>query len=151
MEVSGQFQTPATLPPGKFSLVPIVYSSVGIALGYRVDDWGSRVRSSAGAGNFSLHHCVQNGSGAHPASYQMGSGALSRSKAAGARLTTYLLLVPKSKNEWSYTPLLQYDSTAWCSVKTQGQCYLFTHWVGGWMVRRANLDSIWFSFYLCFS
>jgi len=26
----------------------------------------------AGAGNFSLHHRVQNGSGAHPASYPMG-------------------------------------------------------------------------------
>jgi hypothetical protein len=31
----------------------------------------SRVRFLAGAGNFSLHHCVQNGSGAHPASYPM--------------------------------------------------------------------------------
>jgi len=26
----------------------------------------------SGAGNFSLHHCVQNGSGAHPASYPVG-------------------------------------------------------------------------------
>jgi hypothetical protein len=32
------------------------------------------------AGNFSLHHHVQNGSGAHPASYPMGTGG----KAAGA-------------------------------------------------------------------
>jgi hypothetical protein len=47
-------------------------SSVGIALGYGVDDQGSRVRFLAGAGNFSLHHRVQNGSGAHPASYPMG-------------------------------------------------------------------------------
>jgi hypothetical protein len=46
-------------------------SSVGIALGYRSDDRGSRVRFRAGAGNFSLHHRVQNGSGAHPASYPM--------------------------------------------------------------------------------
>jgi hypothetical protein len=44
-------------------------SSVGIALSYGLDDRCSRVRFSAGAGNFSLHHCVQNGSGAHPASY----------------------------------------------------------------------------------
>jgi len=28
------------------------------------------------AGNFSLHHRVQNGSGDHPASYPMGTGAL---------------------------------------------------------------------------
>jgi hypothetical protein len=36
-------------------------SSVGIALGYGLDDRGSRVRLPAGAGNFSLHHRVQNG------------------------------------------------------------------------------------------
>jgi hypothetical protein len=36
-----------------------------------VDDWGSRVRFPAGAGNFSLHHRVQNSSGAQPASYPM--------------------------------------------------------------------------------
>jgi hypothetical protein len=47
--------------------------SVGIALGYGLDDWGSRVRFPAGAGNFYLHHRVQNGSGAHPASYPMGT------------------------------------------------------------------------------
>jgi hypothetical protein len=48
-------------------------SSVGIALGYGLDDRGSRVRFPAGAENFSLHHRVQNGSGAHPASYPMGA------------------------------------------------------------------------------
>jgi hypothetical protein len=49
-------------------------SSVGIELGYGLDVWGSRVRFSAGAGNFSLHHRFQNGSGAHPTSYPMGTG-----------------------------------------------------------------------------
>jgi hypothetical protein len=48
-------------------------SSVGIALGYRLDNWGSGVQFPAGAGNVSLNHCVQNGSGAHPASYPMGT------------------------------------------------------------------------------
>jgi hypothetical protein len=43
-------------------------SPVGIALGYGLDDRGSRVRFPARAGNFSLHHRIQNGSGAHPAS-----------------------------------------------------------------------------------
>jgi hypothetical protein len=52
-------------------------SSVGIALGYRLDERGSRVRFPGGAGNFSVHHRVQNGSGAHPASYVMVPGALS--------------------------------------------------------------------------
>jgi hypothetical protein len=60
-------------------------SSVGIALGYGLDDRGSRVRFPAGAGNFSLHHRVQNGSGAHPASYPMGTrGSFLGGKAAGA-------------------------------------------------------------------
>jgi hypothetical protein len=50
-----------------------------------LDDRGYRVRFPAGAGNFSLHHRVQNGSGAHPASYSMGTRAtFSRGKAAEA-------------------------------------------------------------------
>jgi hypothetical protein len=52
-------------------------SSLGIALGYGLDDRGSRVRFPAGAGNFSLHHRLQNGSGAHPAPIQWVPGALS--------------------------------------------------------------------------
>jgi hypothetical protein len=60
-------------------------SSVGRALGYGLDGRGSRVRLLAGAGNFSLHHRVRNGSGAHPASYPMGTrGSFPGSKAAGA-------------------------------------------------------------------
>jgi hypothetical protein len=60
-------------------------SSVGIALGHGLDDRGSRVRSPAGAGNFSLHHSVQNGTGAHHASYPMGTaGSFPGGKAAGA-------------------------------------------------------------------
>jgi hypothetical protein len=48
-------------------------SSVGIALGYGLDDRGSRVRFPAKAGNFSLHHRIQKGPGAHPPSYPMGT------------------------------------------------------------------------------
>jgi hypothetical protein len=61
-------------------------SSVGIALGYGLDNRGSRIRFPVGAGNFSLHHrYVQNGSGAHTASYPMGTrGSFPGSKAAGA-------------------------------------------------------------------
>jgi hypothetical protein len=59
--------------------------SVGIALSYGLDDGGSRVRFPARAVNFSLHHRVQNGSGAHPVSYLMGTrGSLPGGKAAGA-------------------------------------------------------------------
>jgi hypothetical protein len=60
-------------------------SSAGIALDYGLDDWGSRVRSPAGARKFSLYYCDQNGSGDHPASYPMGTrGFFPGGKAAGA-------------------------------------------------------------------
>jgi hypothetical protein len=60
-------------------------SSVGIALGYELDDRGSRIRFPAGTGNFSLHHLAQNGLGTHPASYQMANrGSFPEGKAAGA-------------------------------------------------------------------
>jgi hypothetical protein len=59
--------------------------SVGIALGYVLDDRGSRVRLPAGAGIFSLQYRIQNGSGDHPASYPVGTrGSFSGGKAAGA-------------------------------------------------------------------
>jgi hypothetical protein len=50
------------------------FSYLYIALVYGLDDRGSRVRFPAGAGNFSLHHCIQNGSGAHPTSYPVCTG-----------------------------------------------------------------------------
>jgi hypothetical protein len=52
-------------------------SSVGVALGYGLDYWSSRVRFPAVAGNFSLHHRVQNGSGSHPPPIQWVPGNLS--------------------------------------------------------------------------
>jgi hypothetical protein len=65
--------------------VYLQFLTVGTALGYGLDDRGSRVRFPTGAGNFSLHHRVQNGSGAHPASYPMGTwGFFPGDKAAGA-------------------------------------------------------------------
>jgi hypothetical protein len=59
-------------------------SSVGIALGYRLDDRGSGFRFQVGAGNISVHHCVQTDSEAHPASYPNGTrGSFPGGKAAG--------------------------------------------------------------------
>jgi hypothetical protein len=60
---------------------------VGIAQWYIAGLWAgwSGVRVPEGAGNFSLHHRVQNGSEAHPASYPMGTGSpFPGGKAAGA-------------------------------------------------------------------
>jgi hypothetical protein len=90
--MSGQLHASAALLPGKEPLVPIWIggwvgrdSLVGIALGYGLDDRGSRVRFPAGAGNFSLHHRIQNGSETHPASYPMGTrDSFPGGKAAGA-------------------------------------------------------------------
>jgi hypothetical protein len=60
-------------------------SSVGIALDHGLDERGSRVRFPAGGGNFSLHHRVQNGPGAHPDSYPMDTrGSFPGGKTAGA-------------------------------------------------------------------
>jgi hypothetical protein len=60
-------------------------SSVGTALGCGLDDRGSMVRFRERARNFSLHHRVQNGPGAHPDSYPIGTrGSFPGSKAAGA-------------------------------------------------------------------
>jgi hypothetical protein len=60
--------------------------SFGIALGYGLDDRGSRVRFPAEAGNFSFHYRVQNSSGVNPTSYPMGtmSSFFPWGKAAGA-------------------------------------------------------------------
>jgi hypothetical protein len=60
-------------------------NSVGVAPGYGLDYRGSRVRFPVGAGKFSLRYRVQNGSGAHPASYPMDtSGFFPGGKVAGA-------------------------------------------------------------------
>jgi hypothetical protein len=43
-----------------------------VRMGDGLDDWDSRVRFRAVAGNFSLHHSLPNGSGAHPTSCRKG-------------------------------------------------------------------------------
>jgi len=68
-------------------------------LGYDLDDRGSRVRFPAGAVNFSLHHHVQNGSGANPDFYPMGTRDF----------------FPGGKE----AP--QHAFVAWCSVKSKTQ------------------------------
>jgi hypothetical protein len=56
-----------------------------VLLSYGLDDRSSRVRFPAGTGNFSLHQRVQNGFGAHPASYPTGTrGSFPGGRAAGA-------------------------------------------------------------------
>jgi hypothetical protein len=92
-------------------------SPVGIPLDYGLDDRGSGVRFPAGAGNFSLHR-VRNGSGAHPASYPIGTrGVFPRDKAAGREADHSPPSSAEVKNAWSYPSTPQYVFTAWCLVK----------------------------------
>jgi hypothetical protein len=83
-----------------------------------LDDRMIEVRFPAGAGNFSLHHRVQNGSGSYPSSYPMGTRALSRGvKRPGCEAHHSPPSSVEVKNAWSYTSTLQYASKAWCLVK----------------------------------
>jgi hypothetical protein len=67
-------------------------------------DRSSRVRFPAGAGNFSLHHRSQNGSGAHPISYPMGTGvSFPGGKVAGHEADHSPPSSADVKNAWSYT------------------------------------------------
>jgi hypothetical protein len=79
--------------------------SLGVATRLQAADRGCRVRFLAEAGNFSLYHRVQNDSGTHPASYPMGTGYVFPWGYSGrsVKLTTHLHLLPRLKNEWSYT------------------------------------------------
>jgi hypothetical protein len=102
-------------------------SSVGIALGYGLDDRGCRVRFPAAAGNFSLHHRVQNSSGAHPASYPMGTrGSFFGGKTAGAWSWPLTSIYCRCQRMSGAIPALpQYAFMAGCSVKAQGHLYLY--------------------------
>jgi hypothetical protein len=71
----------------KFCLQPGCPKGAGIAQWFSAGlraGW-SVVRIPAETGNLPLHHCIQTGSGAHPASYPMGTGgSFPGGKAAGA-------------------------------------------------------------------
>jgi hypothetical protein len=69
-------------------------------LGYRLDDQGFGVRFPAGGRDSSIHHNVQTGSGAYPASYTIVTGAFSRGKAGYS--PTYIVEV---KNGGAITSL----------------------------------------------
>jgi hypothetical protein len=104
-------------------------SSVGIALGYGLDDRGSRVRFPAGAGNFSLRHRVQNVSGAHLAPYPMGTrGSFPGVKRPGREADHSHPSSAEVKNAWSYTSIPQYVFMAWCSVK-HSENFTFTFYL----------------------
>jgi len=63
------------------------------------------------AGNFSLHYSVPTDSGAHPASYEMGT------RVPFLGQTTHLILMPRSRMRGAIHPLPQCVFMAWCLVK----------------------------------
>jgi hypothetical protein len=76
-------------------------------LGYGLDYWDSRVQFPAGARNFSLHHSVQTGSGAHPAFCPVGTeGSFPGVKQLGHGADHSPPSSAKVKNAWSYTSTL---------------------------------------------
>jgi hypothetical protein len=77
---------------------------IQIVLGYGLEDRGSRIRFPAGAGNYALHHRVQNGSGSHPTSHPMGTGgSFSGVKRPGSEADHSPPSSAEVKNAWSYT------------------------------------------------
>jgi hypothetical protein len=84
------------------------WHSAGLRAGW------STVRVPAGAGNFSLHHRFQTGSGAHAASYPMGArGSYPGSKRPGHEADHSPPSSAEVEHAWSYTPFLQYVFVAW--------------------------------------
>jgi hypothetical protein len=84
----------------------LILSFGGLAQWYSAGLWAgwSVVRFPAGAGNFSLHHRVQTGSGAHPASYPVGtSGSFPGVKWPGREDDHWPLPRTEVENVWSYT------------------------------------------------
>jgi hypothetical protein len=83
------------------------------------------VWDQAGAGNFTLHHRVQTGSGAYPASNQWVPGPLSLAVKRPRREADHSPpSSAKVKNAWSYNSTPQYAFMGWFSIKAQGQLYL---------------------------
>jgi hypothetical protein len=85
----------------------------------------SGVRVPAGAGNFTLLHRLQTGSGAHTASYSVGTtNSFPGVKRPGREATTHLHLVPMSRMCGATPPIPKYAFMACCSIRAQGQIYL---------------------------
>jgi hypothetical protein len=90
-------------------------SSDSIVSDYGLDDRAIEVRSPAGAKDFYCSLCVQICSGAHPASFTMGTGGpfAGVKRGRGVTLTTHPHLVPRSRISRSYTSSPPPQATPW--------------------------------------
>jgi hypothetical protein len=74
-----------------------------------------------GGGKLFLHHRVQTGSGAHPASYSMGNGSsFPGGKTAGSEADHSPPSSAEVKNAWIYTSTPQYIFISWRLIKLRG-------------------------------
>jgi hypothetical protein len=94
--------------------------------------------------DFSLHHHAHNSSGAHPASYPMGTVVLSLGVKRQGREAQFSSEV---KNVWSYTSTPPYAWIAWCLVKYKEQLYLnqvgiqtFSNFIQAYRYRCSSLN-----------
>jgi hypothetical protein len=103
----------------------------------------TRVRFLAGARNFCLHHRVQNGSGALPVSYPVGTGGSfpGDKSGLGVKLTTHHRLVPRSRMCGAIPPLPQYVFTAWCLVK-QRDNFIFYLYLNRMFLNRIQFNTM---------
>jgi hypothetical protein len=102
-------------------------SSVNTALGYRLDDQGSRFDSQQRLGIF-LFTASRMALGPTQPPIQWVPEALSLGvKWPGHEADHSPHVEPRSNNEWSYTFTPQYTFMAWCSAKAQGQLYLYQY------------------------
>jgi hypothetical protein len=100
--------------------------SVGLRAGWSV------FRVPAGSGNFSLHRRVQTGSGAHPASYSVGTTSYFPGvKRPGRKAENSLPSSAEVKNVWSYvfTLPIRLHGVVLSLKKAQGQLYLYLTYI----------------------
>jgi hypothetical protein len=76
--------------------------------------------------DFSVHHSIQTSSGAHPASYPVGTRVLSVGvQWPGYEANHSLPSSAEVKNAWSYISMPLYVCMVWYLVKQQGQFHLY--------------------------
>jgi hypothetical protein len=113
---------PVSIPSGLLNIQPGELSWT--ALGYGLDD---ESQSWQGLGKFLFNTVFRPTLGSTQSPIQRVPGALSlRVKRPGREANQsppYLLLGPRMR--WAIPPLPQYAFTVWCSVKAQGQLYLY--------------------------
>jgi hypothetical protein len=100
-------------------------SSVGIGLGYGLDDRGLGFDSRRGLGICLFTTTSRTALRPTQPPIQWVPGVLSLGvKRPGREAKHWPPSSAEVKNEWSYTSTIRYTSIAWCSVKAQGQLYL---------------------------